>query len=141
MGVRLDVFTHHYALEELKKNKPKVVYISYGETDDYAHEGHYDQYLKSARQTDAYIKELWDSLQSDPQYKNKTTLVITTDHGRGTHPKNTWQHHGKSIVGAGEIWIAILGPDTPANRRGKTGRSVISKSGSGFRTTGTGYTV
>ncbi len=113
-GVRLDVFTHHYALEELKKNKPKVIYISYGETDDYAHQGQYDQYLKSARQTDAYIKALWDFVQSDEQYKDKTTFIITTDHGRGTQPKDTWRHHGKQIVGGGEIWIAVLGPDTPA---------------------------
>ena len=113
-GVRLDVFTHHYALEELKKNKPRVLYISYGETDDYAHDGDYDQYLKSARQTDAYIKELWEFVQSDEQYKNKTTLIITTDHGRGTIPKETWRHHGSRIAGGGQIWIAVLGPDTPA---------------------------
>jgi len=113
-SVRLDVFTHHYALEELKKNKPRVLYISYGETDDYAHEGKYDQYLKSAHQTDDYIKELWDFVESDEQYKNKTTLIITTDHGRGTKPKETWKHHGKCIDGGGQIWIAILGPDTPA---------------------------
>ncbi|MFY0654434.1 MAG: alkaline phosphatase family protein [Cyclobacteriaceae bacterium] len=111
-GVRLDVFTHHYALEELKKNKPKVLYISYGETDDYAHDGEYDQYLWSARQTDAYIKELWDFVQSTDQYRDKTTIIITTDHGRGTVPKDTWRHHGIKIEGAGEIWMAVLGPDT-----------------------------
>lgn len=113
-GVRLDVFTHHYAMEELKKNKPKVLYIAYGETDDYAHDGAYDQYLKSARQTDAYIQELWEFVQSDKQYKGKTTFIITTDHGRGTHPKKTWKNHGSDVVGGGEIWAAILGPDTPA---------------------------
>ncbi|MEQ6120295.1 alkaline phosphatase family protein [Reichenbachiella sp. MALMAid0571] len=113
-GVRLDVFTHHYAMEELKKNKPRVLYISYGETDDYAHDGEYDQYLKSAHQTDAYIKEMWEYLQSDEQYKNKTTLVVTTDHGRGTQPKSTWKHHGDEIEGAGQIWVAVIGPDSPS---------------------------
>ena len=113
-GVRLDVFTHHYAMEELKKNKPKVLYIAYGETDDYAHDGDYDQYLKSAHQTDAYIREVWDFAQSHDQYKGKTTFVITTDHGRGTQPKDTWRDHGASVPNAGEIWIAVIGPDTPA---------------------------
>ena len=119
-GVRLDVFTHHFAMEELRKNKPKVLFIAYGETDDYAHGGEYDQYLKSARQTDAYIREVWEFLQADPQYKDKTTLIITTDHGRGTQPKSTWRHHGKSIPDAGEIWIAVMGPDTPALGEVKT---------------------
>ncbi|MEQ9298309.1 MAG: sulfatase-like hydrolase/transferase [Cyclobacteriaceae bacterium] len=113
-GVRLDVFTHHYALEYVKKNKPKVLYVAYGETDDFAHDGDYDQYLKSATQTDAYIKELWDFAQSDPQYKDKTAMIITTDHGRGTNPKETWKHHGNRISDAGGIWIAMIGPDTPA---------------------------
>lgn len=113
-SVRLDVFTHHYALEALKKDKPKVLYISYGETDDYAHDGEYDQYLLSAQQTDAYIKELWETVQADAQYKDKTTLIITTDHGRGTQPRDTWKHHGKNIKGAGQIWMAVIGPDTPA---------------------------
>ncbi len=110
--VRFDAFTHHFAMEYLKKMTPRFVYIAYGETDDFAHEGHYDAYLKSAHQTDAFIKELWDFAQSHPQYRDKTTLIITTDHGRGTIPKDTWRSHGTKIGGADEIWIALLGPDT-----------------------------
>ena len=46
--VRLDAFTHHFALEHIKKKLPRLVYIAYGETDDFAHNGKYDAYLKSA---------------------------------------------------------------------------------------------
>ena len=113
-SVRLDVFTHHFAMEYVRKNLPKVVYIAYGETDDYAHDGRYDDYLKSAWQTDQYIKALWEFAQSHEQYKDKTTFIITTDHGRGTKPKDTWKSHGTDIEGAGEIWLAVIGPDTPA---------------------------
>ncbi len=108
--VRFDGLTYHIAKEYIKRNSPRVVYIAFGETDDFAHDGHYDAYLKSARQTDAFIKDLWDYAQSHPQYKDHTTLVITTDHGRGTLPKDTWRSHGTKINGADEIWIAILGP-------------------------------
>jgi hypothetical protein len=113
-GVRLDPFTHHYALESIKKHKPKVVYIAYGETDDWAHDNHYDQYLWSARQTDAYIREIWEYIQSDPQYKDKTTMIITTDHGRGIS-KTSWRSHGTNVPFADQIWIAAIGPDTPAS--------------------------
>lgn len=113
-GVRLDAFTHHYAMEFIKKNKPRVVYISYGETDDFAHDGRYDQYLYSAHQTDAYIKAIWEYIQSTPEYKDKTTLLLTTDHGRGTVPKDTWRSHGTNINGADQIWMMAIGPDTPA---------------------------
>lgn len=113
-GVRLDPFTHHYALESIKKHKPKVLYIAYGETDDWAHGGKYDQYIWSAKQTDAYIKEIWELVQSDPQYKDKTTMIITTDHGRGTN-KSSWKSHGSEVRDAGEIWMMAIGPDTPAS--------------------------
>ncbi|MGM0945236.1 MAG: alkaline phosphatase family protein [Bacteroidota bacterium] len=113
-GVRLDPFTHHYALEAFKKYKPRIMYIAYGETDDWAHGNKYDEYIWSARQTDAYIQEIWEMIQSDPQYKDKTTLIITTDHGRGVTKRN-WTSHGASVPEGGEIWIAAIGPDTPAN--------------------------
>lgn len=28
-------------------------------------------------------KKIWEFVQTDPQYKNKTALLITVDHGRG----------------------------------------------------------
>lgn len=113
-SVRLDAFTHGYALEYLKKKHPRVLFISYGETDDFAHDGRYDHYLKSAHQTDQFIAALWQFAQSDPVYKGKTTFLITTDHGRGDNPKATWRDHGSSTKGSDAIWIAVLGPDTPA---------------------------
>lgn len=119
-GVRLDAFTHHYAVEYIKKEKPRMVYIAYGETDDFAHDGRYDFYLKSAYQTDTFIKELWDYVQSDVQYKDKTTFIIATDHGRGTVPLDTWKHHGDQIKGADQVWFAVLGPDTLAKGEVKT---------------------
>ncbi|SDR90274.1 Metalloenzyme superfamily protein [Polaribacter sp. KT25b] len=108
-GVRLDVFTHHYALETIKKKHPKLVFISYGETDDFAHDGEYDAYLKSANRTDEYIKKLWYFTQQDSFYKGKTTFIITTDHGRGTEPLKSWKHHGNSIKNTDQVWVIAFG--------------------------------
>jgi hypothetical protein len=113
-SVRFDAFTHHYALEYLQKNKPRVVFIGYGETDDFAHDGRYDSYLKSAWQIDQFIKELWEWVQLHEPYKDKTTFIITTDHGRGTVPIESWRSHGNKVNGANQIWIAVMSPDTPA---------------------------
>ncbi len=113
-SVRFDAFTHHFAKEYIIKNKPRVVYISYGETDDFAHDGVYDDYIKSAHQTDAFIADLWNFTQNHSFYKDKTTFIITTDHGRGTLPIENWKHHGANIPDSDQIWIAVLGPDTPA---------------------------
>ncbi|MBR7618928.1 alkaline phosphatase family protein [Phenylobacterium sp. 20VBR1] len=111
-GVRFDLFTHGYALETLKHDKPRVLYVSYGETDDFAHDGLYDQTLIAARRTDAFIGELWAALQADPAYAGKTTLIVTTDHGRGTDARpEAWKSHGKPAwPGSDETWIAAIGP-------------------------------
>ena len=125
--VRLDTFTHNYAVEYLKTNKPRVIAISYGETDDFAHDGRYDHYIEAAHRTDKFIADLWAQLQSMPKYKNKTNLLIVTDHGRGSTLKD-WQHHAskkslqgymqalaqefpEGIVGSEHIWMAAIGPN------------------------------
>lgn len=109
----LDVFTHYAAFEYLKTKKPKVLYIAYGETDEWAHEGHYRSYLDAAHQVDAWLKQIWNFIQADPLYKNKTALFITTDHGRGDINKNEWTDHGKDIVDAYQIWFAVMGTGVP----------------------------
>lgn len=109
--VRLDAFTHYYTLEKMKKDHPELIYIAYGETDDFAHDGEYDSYLKSAHTTDAFIEQLWNFTQSDPFYKDNTLFIVTTDHGRGTDPLETWKGHGSDVKGAGSVWLVLFGKD------------------------------
>ncbi|NND07319.1 MAG: phosphoglyceromutase [Saprospiraceae bacterium] len=108
--VRLDAFTHHFAMEYVQKHHPRVLYLAYGETDDFAHDGRYDHYLSSAHRTDAWIYELWQMVQSDSFYRHKTAFVITTDHGRGRYEEGAWKSHGKTYEGSDAIWLAVLGP-------------------------------
>jgi hypothetical protein len=110
---RHDVFTFPVAMELLKREKPRVLYVSLGDTDEFAHGGRYDRYLNAAHYVDSVLKRLWDELQSRPEYRGTTTLIVTTDHGRGDPPRG-WRDHGKSTNGSDAIWIAVLGPDTPA---------------------------
>ena len=110
-SVRLDAFTHHFMMEYVKKHHPRVVYIAYGETDDFAHNGRYDHYLRSAHQTDQWIGAIWDFIQSDPFYKDNTSIIITTDHGRGHSPMTKWKGHGEDYPDSDEIWIAAIGPN------------------------------
>jgi len=123
-SVRLDVFTQEFALEHLRLRKPKLLYIALGEADDFAHLGQYDQYLAAIHRSDQFIADLWQELQNDPYYRDQTTLLISTDHGRGEAAQ--WRSHGKSaavpgykgpvpqIAGSEHIWLAAMGPDIPA---------------------------
>jgi len=113
-GVRYDIYTFHYAMEYIKANYPRLMFIGFDETDDYGHEGKYDRYLLTAHQSDKVIGELWNWLQSQDQYKDQTTLILTCDHGRGASVNEMWHSHGKKIKGSDQTWLAIIGPDTRA---------------------------
>ena len=126
-GECLDVFTHYQAMNELKTNKPKVLYVAYGETDEWAHHGQYKSYLDAANQVDKWIKEIWDFVQNDPQYKNKTTIFITVDHGRGDKIKTQWTDHGSDIAGASQIWFAAMGPEIAPKGEIKTESQIYQK--------------
>ena len=110
-GNTYDKITFQAAKEHLLKHQPRVLYIGLGETDEWAHARRYDLYLEAAQRSDQYLKELWNLLQSLPQYKDKTTLVVTTDHGRGFG--KDWANHSVLTAGAEFIWIGVLGPDAP----------------------------
>ena len=107
--VRLDGFTHHYAKETMKKHHPNMLHIAYAETDDFAHPGNYSAYLNSAHTTDSFLKDLWEFIENDPFYKGQTTILMTTDHGRGTEPIEEWRHHGIEVDGAREVWFIAFG--------------------------------
>lgn len=112
LGVRQDVITYFLGREYLKTFHPRVLYIAFDETDDYAHAGLYDQYLGQAHAEDAMIADMWRTIQSDPQYKDNTTIIITCDHGRGDKVKKTWRDHGENLEESGQIWMAVIGPDS-----------------------------
>lgn len=112
-SVRHDYVTIEMALEYLKTKRPRVMYVALGETDDWAHDRRYDRVLETATYFDQCLRRLWETLQSMPEYQGKTTMLVTTDHGRG-HTLADWHGHGGKVEGAEYIWIGAMGPDTPA---------------------------
>jgi hypothetical protein len=111
---RLDVATFNIGFEYMKVNKPKLIYFGLGDTDEFAHAGQYEYYLDAVHKTDAWLKQLWDYIQSTPGYKDKTTLIITTDHGRGAAVGGKWRSHGAEVEGSNQMWMAAIGPSVPA---------------------------
>lgn len=115
-GVRFDFYTTRFALAHMKRHHPRAVYIALDETDDWAHNRNYERVLDALKQTDDFLRELWQFLQSDPVYAGKTSLIITTDHGRGSTAKD-WSDHGEDVPEAQHIWMAFVSPDV--NARGE----------------------
>jgi hypothetical protein len=108
-----DAFGYRAALEMIEVVRPRVLYLALGEPDTNAHRRRYDAYLESIQACDRFVREIWEKLQSMDQYRDRTTLIITTDHGRGRMPQD-WVNHNKKTPGSDETWLAVMGPNTAA---------------------------
>jgi hypothetical protein len=107
---RYDLLTSLSAREYIQTKHPKIVFLGLGETDESAHSNRYDLYLQQANMVDKLISDLWYYVQTDPFYKDNTSFIITTDHGRGNTTRS-WHTHGPFTPGSGQTWMAIVGPD------------------------------
>jgi hypothetical protein len=112
-GSVYDAFVFHAAMDYLDAHTPRAFYVALGDTDEWAHAGHYDRYLQHLRRVDGWLAELWGKLQSAPAYRGRTSLVVTTDHGRGDGPEG-WRRHGVDAPGSDHVWVALLGPAAAA---------------------------
>ncbi|MPZ16935.1 MAG: hypothetical protein GEV06_03300 [Luteitalea sp.] len=107
--VRHDVYTFRLAMAHLQHATPRILYLALGETDDWAHDGRYDRVLEACARTDRYLEALWTWLQAQPAYRDRTHILITTDHGRGRTTED-WRNHGATVDGAEDVWIAFVSP-------------------------------
>lgn len=125
-SARHDWITFEMAIEYLRLRKPRVLYIAFNETDEWAHHNRYDRYLEMTAYVDRCLGRLWDTIESMPEYRGSTAMVITADHGRGEYLED-WTSHGASIEGAERIWLAVLGANRPpVERLAKRQRDILA---------------
>ncbi|HEV2133506.1 MAG TPA: hypothetical protein VGR47_04530 [Terracidiphilus sp.] len=79
---------------------------------DIAHSGAYSLYVEGIRSTDRLCAELWNEVLQNPEYKNRTTMLILPDFGRdGDNDSggNGFQHHRTGSATARTTWMMALG--------------------------------
>lgn len=110
-GYRDDSITFNRAMAVLQSGKPKLMLINLKEPDVAGHMGDWNLYLDGIKKGDEYAYRLWTFLQSHPDYRNNTVLMITNDHGRHS---NGWLDgfvsHGDNCDGCRHINFMALGP-------------------------------
>jgi hypothetical protein len=104
---------------------PDILWVALGDTDNRAHEGKYEEYLAAASEADNFVREIWEAYQANPQTAGRTTLIVTSDHGRGGAENDLWTGHGSGRwrgirvpglhhEGSDAIFIAARGPSVVA---------------------------
>jgi len=85
---------------------------------DVAHSGSYSLYIDAIQRADRLCAELWQAVQSHPEYRNRTTLYIMPDFGRDADDDasgNGFQHHRTGSDMARTTWLLALGPNIRQN--------------------------
>jgi hypothetical protein len=95
----------------LAKHHPKLLIVNVPASDEFAHNGLYQKYVGSIGQADSIVASIWNAIQTDSLLRDKTTMIVTNDHGRHT---TDYTDHGDQCEGCRHIMLLIIGPDTPA---------------------------
>jgi len=102
-----------YLVRQLMKQlSPSLLWVTMHDI-DIAHAGAYSLYIEGIRRTDRLCAELWNAIQSDPEYAGKTTMFILPDFGRDSDEDaggNGFQHHRTGDALSRTTWMMALGP-------------------------------
>lgn len=95
-GFRPDKWTAELAYTFLREADPDFLFVSLGETDEWAHVNNYSKYLEALRAADHFVGRVRKYLRSSGR---ETALFVTTDHGRSHGFRDHGQQHPESSRG------------------------------------------
>src|SRR5437016_9693369 len=106
-----DELSVYIARQLMRQVAPSLLWIMLHDI-DVAHAGAYSLYIEGIRRTDRLCAELWRTIQSEPEYAGKTTLLILPDFGRDSDDDsggNGFQHHRTGDTLSRTTWMLALG--------------------------------
>jgi hypothetical protein len=106
-----DELSVYIARQLMRQVAPSLLWITMHDI-DIAHAGAYSLYLEGIRRTDRLCAEVWNIIQSEPEYAGKTTLFILPDFGRDSDEDaggNGFQHHRTGDALSRTTWMMALG--------------------------------
>ena len=107
-----DELSVYIAKQLMRQVAPSLLWITMHDI-DIAHAGTYSLYVEGIRRTDRLCAEIWKTIQSEPEYAGKTTLLILPDFGRDADNDaggNGFQHHRTGDALSRTTWLIALGP-------------------------------
>lgn len=104
------------ALWAIRDLKPRLMMVNYQDP-DYVHWGNASHYTRAIQVIDDGIRQVMNALDTDPQYRDNTVVIVTPDCGRDANPLMSvpFQHHFNSR-GAHEVWAIIAGAGVVKDR-------------------------
>jgi len=111
---RYDNITELVTVALLEVQTPDFLWVSLGDTDEFAHQNNYPRYIEALQMADNFIGYL---VKRYPD----ATIIVTADHGRNQNFKD----HGKD-KSSERVWLMMRGPSVP--RKGFVSAAPLSLS-------------
>ncbi len=105
-----DIEVTEYFLAKIPDVRPNMVVVNLGDVDECGHEAEWHYYADSIRWADRHVWEMWEALQAETRYRDKTYFIITTDHGRHIPDRGGYVHHGCFCEGCQHAFMLLIGP-------------------------------
>jgi hypothetical protein len=112
-----DELSVYIAKQLMHQLAPSLLWITLHDI-DIAHSGTYSLYIEAIQRTDRLCAEIWSAIDSEPEYRGKTSLFILPDFGRDsdTDPGgNGFQHHRTGDILSRTTWMLVMGPGIRQN--------------------------
>jgi hypothetical protein len=112
-----DELSVYVARQMMRQLAPSLLWITLHDI-DIAHSGAYSLYIDGIRRSDRLCAEIWNTIQSEPEYAGKTTLFILPDFGRDSDMDpggNGFQHHRTGDPLSRTTWMLALGAGVREN--------------------------
>lgn len=107
---RSDIETWHALTAVMDSARPRMVIVNFPSVDYAGHDDDWEGYLAAIRTADSLVYLLWQKIQSDDHYRDRTTLFVSSDHGRHDSAHGGFRNHGCSCEGCRHIIGLGLGP-------------------------------
>lgn len=115
-----DALTVYHAEQILAEFQPAIMALSLIDI-DVCH-ADFNGYLRNQQVADALVTHLWSFIESTEGLAGETTMIVLPEHGRhlffnGVNPDSLGRSgidHGQGDDGDRDVWMLVLGPDTPA---------------------------
>ncbi|MCB1019353.1 MAG: hypothetical protein KDC27_05460 [Acidobacteria bacterium] len=109
-----DELTFFITREIMREFAPRLLLVNFWDM-DVAHWGAYSLYLQAITKTDRLCGMLWDEVQSNPEYKDQTTLLILPELGRDGDfdTANGFLNHRSGDASCRNVWLMALGAGIP----------------------------
>jgi hypothetical protein len=107
-----DELSVYIAKQLMRQAAPSLLWITMHDI-DIAHAGTYSLYVEGIRRTDQLCADVWKTIETEPEYSGKTTLLILPDFGRDSDEDaggNGFQHHRTGDPLSRTTWLIAMGP-------------------------------